>query len=298
MDPTEQMAQANAEESRLKNARMQAWLTRPGGLATMLRTARGQLSVRDLAKASGWGSSKVSKIETGQQIPTDEDLKLWARATKTAADTRKLWQAELDEVLNMRSTLRRRTTEQDRPDSGMPPSAIEAVSTLLRFADVTAIPPLLQTPAYALAYLLQTEASDDHEPSLAALVRRQQILSDPAKRFEFLLGESAVRYIPVKSEIMDEQLEHLLKISTARNVRLGVVPQMKPLARMPLPAAFALYDDEDAIVFTGVEDRPYTGSDVSPLHKGMDALWEEAIEGRGVRELLLSIKDLIARSPA
>lgn len=279
----------------MKNARMQAWLTRPGGLATMLRTARGQMSVRDLANASQWGSSKVSKIETGQQIPTDEDLKLWARATKATANDKKLWQGELDEVLKMRSTMRRRT-ETDRPDAGMPSSAIEAVSSFLRFCDVTAIPALLQTSSYASAYLAVTGTDKDHESSLAALDRRQQILRDSSKRFEFLLGESAVRYLPGPAAVMIEQIDHLIDLSTARNIRLGIVPQMKPLARMPLPATFALYDDEDAVVSTGVEDRAYVGPDVTALHEGIDALWEEAIEGRGVRELLLSIRALIEAS--
>lgn len=276
----------------MKNPRIQAWLTRPDGLATMLRIARGQMSVRDLGKASGWGSSKVSKIETGHQIPTDADLKLWAKATKPTADERARWNVELDHVLAMRSTFRRRT-EAGRPAAPVPRDELETVSAMVRCMQADSIPPLLQTMQYAHAYLARSGEVADSESALTELTRRQEYLSDPTRKFEFLLGESALRYFPGPQELMIEQLGHLLDVQNLRNVRLGIVPQMKPLDRMLPPASFVLYDDEDAVIATGVEYRQYVGSAVKALHETMDALWQEAIEGRGVRELIFSIKALI-----
>lgn len=276
----------------MKNPRIQAWLTRPDGLATMLRAARGQMSVRDLGDASGWGSSKVSKIETGQQIPTEDDLKLWAKATKPSADEKKRWKAELEHVLTMRSTFRRRA-ESGRPAAPVPRDELETVSALVRCLQTDSIPPLLQTRGYAHAYLTRAGEVTDPEVALTGLMRRQEYLGDPTRRFEFLLGESALRYFPGPQELMIEQLGRLLDVQNLRNVRLGIVPQMKPLDRMLPPASFVLYDDEDAVIATGVEYRQYVGSAVKALHETMDALWREAIEGRGVRELIFSIKALI-----
>jgi len=42
------------------------------------------LTGRRLAELLGWPPSKVSKLETGRQTPTDEDLRAWAQATGAA----------------------------------------------------------------------------------------------------------------------------------------------------------------------------------------------------------------------
>ncbi|MGQ0773017.1 MAG: helix-turn-helix domain-containing protein [Pseudonocardiales bacterium] len=45
-----------------------------------LRTATG-LSGNRFAAHIGWDQSRVSKLETGAQLPTDEDLRTWVAAT-------------------------------------------------------------------------------------------------------------------------------------------------------------------------------------------------------------------------
>ena len=58
-------------------------LTAPGGLAERLaglRSAAG-LKAIELAEATGWARSKISKIENGNQIPTADDIRAWAEAT-------------------------------------------------------------------------------------------------------------------------------------------------------------------------------------------------------------------------
>jgi transcriptional regulator with XRE-family HTH domain len=35
----------------------------------------------EFAEPLGWGQSKVSKIETGRQLPAEADLRAWAQAT-------------------------------------------------------------------------------------------------------------------------------------------------------------------------------------------------------------------------
>jgi transcriptional regulator with XRE-family HTH domain len=45
-----------------------------------LRAAAG-LSGNRLAQQFGWPQPRVSKLETGKQIPTEDDLRVWVTAT-------------------------------------------------------------------------------------------------------------------------------------------------------------------------------------------------------------------------
>src|SRR5687767_9290775 len=63
---------------------MDDWLTEPGGLATRLRDLRKSAGFTGdrmaAALGPGWTQSRISKIETGKQLPTDDDLRAWAAA--------------------------------------------------------------------------------------------------------------------------------------------------------------------------------------------------------------------------
>jgi hypothetical protein len=275
----------------LKNPRMQAWLTRPGGLAALLRAARGSQSVRQLADAIGWQPSKVSRIETGNQVPTEGDIDQWAAATDATSKQRKQWQNELAEAMSMRSTFQRR---QDR--SQVDPRAeyndLESVSTFVRSVQLDTIPPLLQTQEYARAVFSQAHGAtaDSVDKAVAALMRRQVHLHDPAKRFEFVIGEAALRYIPVRAEVMAAQFDRLISASDLRNVRLGVVPQMRPLAEALPPAPFVIYDDNDAVSEDALEGHQYKGGQVRSLHDRVDAMWLQAVEGEEARMIIVEVK--------
>ncbi|MDQ3153744.1 MAG: helix-turn-helix domain-containing protein, partial [Actinomycetota bacterium] len=47
-------------------------------LRELRRDAR--LTGKQLAQSQRWQPSKVSRIETGRQTPSDEDVEVWARA--------------------------------------------------------------------------------------------------------------------------------------------------------------------------------------------------------------------------
>jgi transcriptional regulator with XRE-family HTH domain len=59
-------------------------------LSERLRALREQTgrTGMEFAEPLGWGQSKVSKIETGRQLPAEADLRAWAQATN--ADPREL----------------------------------------------------------------------------------------------------------------------------------------------------------------------------------------------------------------
>lgn len=271
----------------MKNPRMQAWLTRPDGLGTKLRTARAGLSMRDLATALGgqWTSSKVSKIETGQQLPTEREVDQWATATKATSSQRKEWQRLLQEALSMRSTFWRRTSTRDQ--SGAAVNQLESVAALTRVVQPNTIPELLQTEQYARAVGAPTKTPDELDTAVVDLLQRQEILRDGLKRFEFLIGEAALRTIRGTPAVMAEQLDRLISAGSLSNVTIAVVPLATPLTSPPIASPYVLYDRDEAVTDDGVEDHRYSGPAVELLRQLADEVWAEAAKERRARKLIL-----------
>lgn len=73
----------------MNNPAATEWLLRPGGLAEQMARFRGRrgYSGRRLASALGWSDSKISRLESGKQVPTEVDLRKWADALLLDADT-------------------------------------------------------------------------------------------------------------------------------------------------------------------------------------------------------------------
>jgi len=82
--------------------------------------------------------------------------------------------------------------------------------------------------------------------------RVQALLSEPGRRWQFVIGETALRSCPGSRELQLEQLDHLVVVSQLPAVELGVVPMRAPMPVLPL-CGFRLLDDE--FVFRGVVGR-------------------------------------------
>src|SRR5690242_5742192 len=117
----------------MKTPQVTELLTRQDGLATRLRAARGELPAKQLAETLGWHQSKVSRIEGGKQLPSGEELELWASVT--GADTALLeqWRAMLAEAQQLRTTFDRRFRDGQQPVQNSYNQLIESVTTY-RFA--------------------------------------------------------------------------------------------------------------------------------------------------------------------
>src|SRR5690606_9749877 len=93
------------------------------------------------------------------------------------------------------------------------------------------LPGLLQTPAYrrAMWAVAQTGAgSVDLDRELAFMVKRQECLHEPGKRFEAILSESVLRHRIGGAQVMAEQLRHLLDVAAQPGVRIRIVPFTAP----------------------------------------------------------------------
>ena len=152
-----------------------------------LRAAAG-LSGNRLAQQLGWPQPRVSKLETGKQVPTEDDLKAWFTATgateEQAAELAELLSAARIEYATWRGVQRtagglaRRHAER-----GM----WEAATTRIAEYQPAMVPGLVQTTAYARALLTSPLASTmniteaDTDALVAERVKRQDILYQPGR---------------------------------------------------------------------------------------------------------------------
>ncbi len=274
----------------MKNPRWQAWLTRPDGLATALRAARRDQSMQKLATKLGgtWTSSKVSKIETGQQMPTAAEVADWAKATDTPAEVLNHWQQLHEEAARMRSTFWRRGGGSREETAGTG-THLEATAALTRVVQPGTIPELLQTEPYTRA-LWEGTRDVDLEQLVADLKVRQETLRAVDRKFEFLIGEAALRTIRGDSAVMAEQLDRLVSASALSNVDIGIIPLMTPLTAGPVDFAFALYDDQ-AVSSDGVDGYLHTGTKAMFFQVKANTVSGEAVKGRDARRLILAAID-------
>ncbi len=211
-------------------------------LRELRRDAR--LTGRQLAEAHGWQPSKVSRIESGKQTPSDADVEAWARAcgVPEAAD---------DLIAALRSLEGHYIEHRRAFRAGMArfQRAIrerEIEYSFIRNFQSAIIPALLQTPEYARHQfapgLKYGGPPTDLDESVAARMARQQILYRPSTRAHFVLTEAPLRYQLCPPEVLESQLDRLLGVASMGTVHLGIIPFEVQFASAPLHG-FAVYDE-------------------------------------------------------
>jgi transcriptional regulator with XRE-family HTH domain len=271
-------------------------LAKPGGLAERLRSlrARSGLAGRHIATELGWPLSKVPKLEAGKQRPSDDDLRGWARVCG-APDA-------ADELIQMAADARAAALDfKLRAEGGgvavqRTINELIAQSSLVRHFDTTFMPGILQVRAYTEAILpglFDWYGIDPGtvEASVDERMKRWGYLYDRSKRFEFVLAESALRWLLVPADVMAAQLDRLLTVAGLPNVRLGVVPFGVPLTMAP-QHSFQLYDDL-AMWETFLRDEAFRGGDAAKVAEAMDRLWADAVEGDEARALIVRAADAL-----
>jgi transcriptional regulator with XRE-family HTH domain len=177
-----------------------------------------------LAAQLGISQSTVSRLETGQQIPSLAEVETWARTLgaddAAVAGLIELVEAAATEAVAFRRTRVRRGLSGQQQDT----AAVEASAGLVRSFNPIGVQGLLQTPAYAQAvYAAAHPGRTDLAAAVAARMARQQVLYSKGKRFHFLLGEPALRWWRGSAETMLGQLDRLGQMLTLPNVTLGIL---------------------------------------------------------------------------
>lgn len=274
---------------------LEEWLTQPEGMATRLRALRTQagLSGKQLADANGWAQSKVSRIENGKQMPSDRDIETWVRTC--SADP-----SIVDELLRLRDEARiAHVTFRSRMRQGQE-KVQESYSDLIknahviRYFETVFMPGLLQVPDYARRVFtemisLHDLEIDDVDAAVANRMRWQQMLYDPTKSFEFLLGESALRWRFVSPAVMRAQLDRLQTVIGLERVRFGILPMQVELGIIP-QNSFQIYAGDDPVVAveTFIGETFHRGDEAAAYGRALDRLWDEALTGDDARQLIIA----------
>ncbi|MFJ2897673.1 helix-turn-helix domain-containing protein [Streptomyces sp. NPDC087218] len=259
-------------------------------LAGRLREIRKDagISGRELAVRCGWSESKSSRIENAKTPPSDVDIKAWCRACAAAdqapdliAANRQSADAHVQWRRLQRSGLRR--LQESTGD-------LYQQTKIFRVYVSDVIPGFLQTPGYAAALLSSIAhfrgTPDDVSDAVAARMRRNEVLSNGARRFSFVLEESVLRYRLCSAEAMAAQLGHLLGIMDLQNVAVGLIPFSAQRAVWPMPT-FTIFDD--ARVHADTLDAAATltqPSQVELYSRAFERLSQEAARGAAARALI------------
>lgn len=269
-------------------------------LAHRLREVREStgLSGRRFAEEKlGWPQSKVSRIETGAQMPSDEDVQAWAQAAGAAPDVATalfdMLAAVKAEYLATRDLIRRGeyVTRQS--------VLAELESCATRFAEYqpSLIPGLAQTAAYARAMLelpglgRSKGASDEVIAGVVAgRIRRQDLLYEPDRRIQLLIGEAALLSMPGGTDVRVGQLEKLASVTGLGTVEVGVIPLRAGMVAPPL-SGFRLLDDDLVITETLAGEQHITDPDeVQAFADVLAALRAAAATGDDAVDLIRSLR--------
>lgn len=218
-------------------------------LSTLLRQLRAAagLTSNESAVRAGFSQSKLSKIENGLLLPSEADVKALCRAYRATAPQRRdavdlvgRLQTEIDStrVILQRGAYRKQ--QQIR--------RIENDATLFRDFQPTFVLGLLQTPAY-MRRVFAGLPPDEAERAIEVRLVRQQVLHNPAKQFNLIMTEAALRWRPLPPSEMIAQIDHIAAVARLPGVRLGLIAWTTEVSAFP-GHAFHIYDDALVIVGT------------------------------------------------
>ncbi|MGH4021158.1 MAG: DUF5753 domain-containing protein [Pseudonocardiaceae bacterium] len=255
-------------------------------LAARLRSVRAAVfrSGQQFAGHLGWQQSRVSKLETGAQFPTEADIHAWVEATQASDDVR----TELLELLaaaRVEYTTNRDATRQGGLAGAQEHlAAMEAQSTRVAEWQPAMIPGIVQTAAYArelltrpsrpsLLHLGETEI----EALVTERIRRQEILYQPGRLIQVIVGQAALRSAPGAAETLIGQLDRLISVAGLSTVELGVVP-FPSMPILPL-CSFLLHDDHVLIETLTGEQRLDDPDELDVYVRAFERLREAAALG-------------------
>lgn len=272
-------------------------------LGAELRRARTDagLSGEQLAERMGWapttGKSKISKIESGKQAPTAEEVTAWAQITGLGNRLR-------DQLIGMAAQAEAANNYRKRAAGGqaaVQEEYTDLAETTVRFTffETVFVPRYLQLPEYSRAVLQEHEDKHGSIGDIDGATQKRQasvrFLYDPAKTFTFLLDEPILRRRRFPTSIMRPQLDRLLSAVGLPNVTLAIYPSLSRPVGSSTESSFEIFDDI-AYIETALDDSPKRlARDVEVLEGLFARYWQDAATGDDARQLIL---DAINALPA
>jgi transcriptional regulator with XRE-family HTH domain len=248
------------------------------------------------ARGLGWQQSRVSKIETGTQLPTEQDIQDWSTAAGAPGSVPLL--LELLERARVEYASHR---AQFATHGGAARNQVsirereQQASEIVSFQPAM-VPGLLQTAPYARELLSLPcgptawgASAEDIEQTVARRIERQEILYDPEKRLRFVVGEAALWTKFGAVDTLLGQLDRLVAVAGLASVDFGVVPFSAPMPVFPL-GGFKVHDEELVIVESLAGEQLLADPDaVKRYHEWAGQLWSAAATGEGAVSLIRSV---------
>lgn len=193
-----------------------------------------------MAADLGWSQPKISRTESGLNIPPIPDIERWLdycdASEQLKQELLKLATEVTTEVVTNRELNRGGHAAQQRGRIQH-----DADADTIRVYQPEVVPGLLQTPEYTRRLLLMVGAATPETvaDSVAARMERQAILHDESKIIDAVITETALAWQPWPASISREQLDRLRTLSALPNVRIGIVSREKQ-KKAPTSNSFVL----------------------------------------------------------
>lgn len=236
----------------------------------------------------GISQPKISRIESGRQVPTLEEAELWLQETNASRE-------ECVNVLAYLRTILSRSTTDHLSFAGTSRHpqrelvSIESTTKHVRAYCPDMIFSLLQTPEYATAVMTATPNASD-EATLAQAIQerlmRQQILQGSDRKFEIILAEHMLRVRTLSDEGSLLQINHLIKMAKQDNIEIGVLLD-STVANIQRYLSFVVYDDvafsTDVVTGLVLFSHPL---DIAYASRNFEVIKEASIWGENAISLL------------
>jgi transcriptional regulator with XRE-family HTH domain len=252
----------------------------------------GRLTGTVLARRLGWPQSKVSKLESGRQTPTKDDLRAWAEAVGQPDAFDEL-QARLQGFESHIRSWRRLLAAGHAPVQETW-NAVVGEARTLHVWDGHVVNGLLQTADYARGLFTShaglRRSPQDTENAVRARMKRQEWLYRPGKRLNLLMWEAALQSRVCAPEVLAAQLDRLLGVVGMDTVQLGIVPLDSPL-RVPAGNGFWVMDDRLVTVEDWHAELWLDDAETIALYRrAWDALAESAVYGVEAQQVIARVR--------
>jgi transcriptional regulator with XRE-family HTH domain len=247
-----------------------------------------RLTGKTLAERCGWHFTKISKLEHGAQVPSEDDLRAWCRqcgAEDQLADLVATVRAIDSMYVEWRRSLR--SGMRHGQQSRIP---LYERTKLFRVYEPGLIPGLLQTAEYASTIIAHAIAlnnlPNDLDVAVATRMERQTVLYSGDRRFSFVLEEQALRTQVGRTDVMVGQLDRLLAVMSLQRLSLGIIPAAGKRHTWP-SAGFWVFDDDTVHVETPSAELTITQrGEISVFERKFDRHRKSAVYGRQARDLI------------
>jgi transcriptional regulator with XRE-family HTH domain len=276
-------------------------------LAEALKAARERtgLSGNRFAQQIGWLQSRVSKLETGDQFPSEEDVRAWGAAAGAPPEVLQDQLSQLERARAEYATW----TAHFRAAGGPAGKQSEigrryaSAARVAKFQPVM-IPSQVQTAEYARELLHSPSgplafgaSGEEIDAMVAARMERQQLLYEPGRKIEVVILEAALRVRLVSPAAQAGQLDRLIALDGLPALDLGVIPASVLVPVFPL-SGFVLFDDQLVVIETITGEQQLSDpAEIARYAEWFDLLHKSAVRGRDAAQLIRSAMSALQDPP-